>query len=496
MAEPLVLGVDQGTSATKAVIFGPAGEMRAHASAELASSYPRPGFVEQSPRDILRSVMDAVRRCCGALKESGGDPADVAACGISNQRETFVLWDRAGNPLGPAVVWQCRRSVEICERLRSEGIEEELRRRTGLRIDPYFSATKLLWLLDNDPAVGAAVRSGDAWFGTVDSWLLFRLTGGAVHAMDHTNASRTLLFNLETMDWDPWILDRWGLGALRLPTVKPSAFVYAAADFDGVLPHRVPVAAMIGDSHAAAFGEGCVSPGMAKATMGTGSSILMNVGPARVDSKSGMVSTVCWSIPGRLDHALEGIIVSAGATVKWLKDQLGLFAASADTEALAASVPDNGGVHIVPGFSGMGAPWWRMDARAAICGLTLASTREHVVRAALESIPFQIADIISSMAADSPVPLSELRVDGGITTNAFVMQLLADVLGRPVVNPGLQEVSALGAALLAGLGSGMYRGIAQAAATGRTETRYSPGPESRRAREDHAAWRNTVAKVL
>ena len=496
MAEQLLLAVDQGTSATKAVIFDAGGSIRTRASAELASSYPQPGFVEQSPQEIYRNVIDAVRLCVAALKENGADPAAVAACGISNQRETFLLWDRTGRPLTPAVVWQCRRSVGICERLRAEGIEKEISGRTGLRIDPYFSATKLLWLMENDASVRTAVRSGEAWFGTVDSWLLFRFSRGAVHATDHTNASRTLLFNLDTLTWDPWILERWGLGSLRLPEIRPSAFVHAETDFEGVLSRPIPIAAMVGDSHAAAFGEGCVTAGTAKATMGTGSSILMNVGPARIDSTSGMVSTVCWSIPGRLDRALEGIIVSAGATVKWLKDQLGLFVASSDTEALALSVPDNGGVHIVPAFSGMGAPWWRMDARAAICGLTFASTRCHVVRAALESIPFQIADVIASMEADSPVPLAELKVDGGITANAFVMQLLADVLGAPVVNPGLQEVSALGAALLAGLGAGVYRDIEQVFVLDRMQRRFAPGPQSAKAQEAHAEWRKTVAKHL
>ena len=496
MPERLLLAVDQGTSATKAVIFGTGGAIRARASVEVVSSYPRPGFVEQSPRDIHRSVLEAVGRCLDSMRHEGGDPGEIAACGISNQRETFVLWDRSGEPLSPAVVWQCRRSVGICERLRSEGMEEELRRRTGLRIDPYFSATKLLWLLENDPAIAAAVRSGKAWFGTIDSWLLFTLTRGAVHSTDYTNASRTLLFNLDRLEWDPWILEGWGLGDLHLPQVRPSAFAYAQTDFNGLLARPVQVSAVIGDSHAAAFGEGCTAPGMAKATIGTGSSILMNVGSARVDSTSGMVSTICWSVPGRLDHALEGIIVSAGATLTWMRDQMGLFAASSDTEALAVSVADSDGVRVVPAFSGLGAPWWRMDARAAICGLTFASTRAHVVRAALESIPFQVADVLASMESDSPVRLAALRVDGGITENRFVMQLLSDVLGTPVENPGLAEVSALGAALLAGFGAGLYRGIEQAVEQSRFAREFFPGPGSARAREVYAEWKEAVAKLL
>jgi glycerol kinase len=490
-----LLAIDQGTSGTKAVVFDLRGAVIARATVGLASSYPQPGFVEQSPDGIYQSVLEALRRCLIALREAGGDPRSIAACGISNQRETFLLWDDRGRPLAPAVVWQCKRSVAICERLRAEGLEDEVRARTGLIIDPYFSATKLLWLIENEPDVRRAVQAG-ARFGTVDSWILHRLTRGAVHATDLTNASRTLLFNLDTLSWDRSLLERWGLASLRLPEIRPSAFAYADSDFEGLLPRPVPVASMIGDSHAAAFGEGCIMPGTAKATLGTGSSILMDVGPRRAAQAGGMVSTICWSTAERVDHALEGIVVSCGATIQWMRDQLGLFAESGDTEAMAQAVSDSGGVHLVPAFSGLGAPWWKAGAKGAICGLTFASTRNHIVRAALESIPFQVADVIEAMSAGGSVPLASLAVDGGISANAFVMQLLADTLGRPVVNPGIGEVSALGAALLAGIGAGCYRGLDEIGALPRRERRFEPGPAAAAAREAHAAWRETVRKIL
>ncbi len=496
MSERLVLAIDQGTSATKVVVFEESGAKRAQGTAQLSSSYPRPGFVEQSPREIMETVRVATGRCLGALKESGGDPADIFACGISNQRETFLLWDSHGIPLVPAVVWQCRRSREICDRLRAEGLEPDLRALTGLVLDPYFSGTKVMWLVEKDDSIQSAVRRGGVHFGTVDTWILFVLTHGAVYATDHTNASRTLLFNVNTLAWEPSIIRRFGLEGLLLPSTHPSSFPFAETDLEGLLPRRVPLAAMIGDSHAAAFGEACVTPGTAKVTMGTGSSIMLNVGTGRIDSKAGMVSTVCWSLPDRLAYALEGIIVSCGATIQWLKEKLGLFASSADTEGMATAVPDNGGVCLVPAFSGMGAPWWRMDAKAALCGLTFATTKNHVVRAALESIPFQIADVLEVMQKESNAALTELKADGGITANRFVMQLLADVLGTPVVNRGLEEVSALGAALLAGLGSGLYGGVESIPWRAFQERRFSPGSGAAVAREAHAEWKKKVARAL
>jgi glycerol kinase len=490
------MGLDQGTSATKCVLFDLSGAMVAAASHPLGSSYPQPGYVEQDPEGIVESALHAVERCLASLRAAGGSPGRVAACGISNQRETFLLWDQAGRPLTPAVVWQCKRSVEICQSLRAQGIEPELRARTGLLVDPYFSGTKVLWLLRNDRDLAVRARRGEVRFGTVDTWLLHRLTRGAAHATDYTNASRTLLFNLQDLRWDGVAIEALGARDLVLPVVHPSAYPYGETDFGGRLDRPIPIAAMAGDSHAAAFGQGCFHAGDAKATLGTGSSILMNVGSRRPEASRGLVATVCFSTADRVDYALEGIVVSCGATLVWLRDRLGLFAASSQTEAMARSVPDNGGVHVVPGFSGLGAPWWKADATGAIAGLTFGTRREHIVRAALESIPFQVRDVIGSMETDAAVHLSALRVDGAITSNTFVLQMLADLLGVQVVNMGIEQVSALGAARLAGLGAGLYRDLEEIECLERRPIVHVPGSGAKDARAWHDDWKKTVEKFL
>jgi glycerol kinase len=487
-----ILAIDQGTSATKTVLFDGQGRILRKAQAALASHFPQAGFVEQEPEEIYRSVLAAVRECLEGFR------GRLTACGISNQRETFLLWDASGKPLGRAVVWQCKRSIGVCERLKAAGLQEEISRRTGLILDPYFSGTKLIWLLDNDAEIRDAVSRGRACFGTVDTWLLYRLTGGRQYRTDYTNACRTLFFNLEGLGWDDLLLRELGLEGLRLPEVHPSSHSYGETDFEGLLPRPVPITALIGDSHAAAFGEGCFSSGMAKATLGTGSSILLDTEGRRASSRHGMVSTICWSTSDRVDYALEGIIVTAGATIKWLRDQLGLIADSGESEALARAVPDNGGVHLVPAFSGLGAPHWKMEARGAILNLTFASTRNHVVRAALESIPFQIKDVIAAMEQDSGLPLRELRVDGGASANGFVVQLLADLLGTPVVNPGIEEVSALGAGLLAGLQAGVYRSLEELSRLEGVQGRrrvYPPGAGGPAAQEAYRGWQQSVRRV-
>jgi len=488
-----VLSVDQGTSATKAVIFDTDGRMVAQASADLQCSYPRPGFVEQDPHAIYASVIEAVRCCVAAFRDQGRDPRDVATCGISNQRETFALWDPDGEPLCPAVSWQCERSAAICERLRATGREPEVSARTGLLVVPYFSATKLLWLMENDAAVRQAVRAGRARFGTVDTWLLWKLTGGRVFATDHTNASRTLLFNLDSLAWDPHLVEQWKLQGLVLPDCRPTVDRYGRTDFDAALPAPIPIDAMVGDSQAAAFGERCFVPGTAKATLGTGTSVVMDAGERRRPAGSGIVATVGWSTRAVTHYALEGIIVSSGATIAWMRDQLGLFSASAETEALAASVADSGGVVVLPAFSGLGSPWWKSGARASISGLTLASRREHVVRAGLESISFQIADVLDAMRRQLGEDLRELRVDGGMTGNRFLLQHLADLLPVPVLSAGMAEVSALGAALLAGIGAGLFRSAAELPPFPGPPRRFTAGPGAAAAKSAYANWRKVVA---
>lgn len=498
MSNAYILAVDQGTSGTKTVVFDRTGLIVAKATTPLASSFPAPGFVEQDPAGIYQNVLASVKTCLDQFQATVSDDLTrIAACGISNQRETFCLWDASGAPLCNAIVWQCKRSVDICNRLKGSTVEAEVVQRTGLIIDPYFSGTKLIWLYENDIRIKKAIDAGQALFGTVDTWLLYKLTKGKRFFTDYTNASRTLFFNIDELRWDQALLERFGLQGLKLPEARPSSFAYGASDFDGLLPRAIPISAMIGDSHAAAFGEGCFSPGTAKATLGTGCSILLNTGPKRIASTSGMVTTICWSTTERVDYALEGIIVTCGATINWLRDNLGLFAESRQTEAMAQSVPDTHGVYLVPAFSGLGAPHWLMDLKAAIVGLTFGCNKSHIVRAALESIPYQIKDVIAAMERDSGIALQALRADGGITANRFVMQFLADLLGTDVVNIGIQDVSALGAAYMAGLQQGLFDSIDQLASSNRAQKSFQPGPESdrRKARKLHEGWSRAIRQL-
>lgn len=477
MNEPCILAIDQGTSGSKAVIFTPAGEILSKETVPLVSTYPRPGFVEQDPEEIYAGVLEAVRKTVDSFRAAGGDPSRLAACGISNQRETALLFDKEGRSLRPAMVWQCKRSVETCARLEAEGAAEELNRRTGLIIDPYFSGTKLSWIMEHEPETAARIRRGEALFGTVDTWLVYRLTRGAVYASDYTNASRTLLMNLSDLAWDEAMISMLGVEGIQLPELRSSSAGYGETDFEGILPRPVPITAVVGDSHAAAFGERCFAPGEAKATLGTGSSILMNTGGERKHSARGMVSTVCWSAGSRVDYALEGIIVSCGSTITWLRDQLGLFAESGETEGLARSVDDNGGVYLIPAFSGLGAPHWKPAAKGSIVGLTFASAKDHLVRAGLESVIFQIKDVIAAMEADSGIRLSALKLDGGLTANRFVLEGIASLLDTTASAIQLTEASALGAAFLAGLGSGVYKSIEEIGKIAYTSDDYRPATD-------------------
>jgi glycerol kinase len=486
-----ILAIDQGTSSTKTLIFDEAGKAVAKASAPLTSYYEG-SFAEQAPQEILDNVLDSVAACFSQFQARGGAVADIVTCGISNQRETFVIWDKQGTPLYNAVLWQCKRSVEICARLASDATASRLiRERTGLIIDPYFSGTKVLWLYENVAQVRAAIDAGEACFGTVDTWLLYKLSGGRCYFTDYTNASRTMFFNLRTLEWDADLLALFGLSKLNLPAIKPSSAAFGATDLGGLLPSPLGIGAMIGDSHAAAFGEGCYYTGAAKATMGTGCSILMNVGDAVKDSRNGMVSTICWSTGDKVQYALEGVIVTCGATIEWVKQELGLFSDSTQTEGLALSVPDNGGVYLVPAFSGLGAPHWDMGRKASISGLTFGSSRAHIVRAALESIPYQIKDVISAMEADTGILLRQLMTDGGISGNKFIMQFLADLLGKEVANIGIADVSALGAGYLAGLHAGIFASIESLAGLHKQGSVFRPAGDGRLA-GFYEGWKKAV----
>ena len=448
------LSIDQGTGGSKAMIFSAAGEIAASRTCPLRSYYPETGFVEQDGREIVDSVIAAVRAVVNDFEKKGYRKDAVVAAGISNQRESFLLWDTAGDPLSPVLVWQCKRSVALCARLEESGVGPVITGTTGLRTDPYFSGTKLLWLVENDRDLAARIKTGAVFFGTIDAWLVYRLTGGRSFVTDCSNASRTLLMNLDTCTWDPAMRDLFGASALRMPEIHPSTGHFGVSDFGSVFDRPVPVTALAGDSHAACFGEGCFSPGTVKATMGTGSSVVMNTGK-RTPSKHGMVSTVCWSMEGRIDYALEGIIVSCGSTVNWVQEKLGLVSGPEQFDALAESVSGSGGVTFIPAFGGLGGPYWQMERKAEILGITFGTEAAHIVRAALESYPFQLKDVISAMEEDRGMAPQWIKADGGLTRSGLSMRMAADLIQAEIRVDRRREASALGAALLAFIGSGV-----------------------------------------
>ena len=438
-----VLALDQGTSGSTALVVDADGRVRARGYAELPQHYPRPGWVEHDPEEIWATVERAARAALDEARVSGGE---VAALGITNQRETTVLWDRAtGKPVHRAIVWQCRRTAPLCDRLRAEGLEPLVRARTGLVLDAYFSGTKIRWLLDEVPGLRGRAERGEVAFGTVDAWLVWKLTGGAVHVTDATNASRTLCLSLATGDWDDEMLEALGIPRAVLPAVGPSAGVVGETVDLGWLPRGVPIAGIAGDQQAALFGQGCHRPGDAKNTYGTGCFLLLNTGDRAVTSSRGLLTTIAWRLGPRTTYALEGSVFVAGAAVQWLRDGLGLLRTAAESEALARSVGDTGGVYFVPAFVGLGAPYWDMYARGTIVGLTRGTTTAHLVRAALEAIAYQSRDVLEAMTADAGLTVPALRVDGGAAANDFLCQFQADILGLPVVRPAVIETTALGA---------------------------------------------------
>lgn len=489
-----ILAIDQGTSSTKSLVFGNKGQSIAKGSENLHTHYLANGFVEQEPEVIYQNAIASVKKCLQQFAEKGFDKNDIAAIGISNQRETFMLWDKSGKPLHNAVVWQCKRSVKICEDLKQRGLSKAVNEKTGLIIDPYFSATKLIWLVQNNDTIKTALQNGEAYFGTVDTWLLYKFSNGKKYATDYTNASRTLLFNLNTLQWDADLINEFGLTGINLPEIKSSSSLYGETTLNGLFEKTIPVAAMIGDSHAAAFGEGCFESGTAKATLGTGCSILMNIGNKPVQSQNGMVTTVCWSAGDRIDYALEGVIVSCGATIEWMKNEMQLFTDSRTTEAMARAVADNGGVYLIPAFSGLGSPHWDMERRASFTGISFGTTKNHLVRAALESIPYQIKDVIVAMEKDAAVTLKELNADGGITANKFVVQYLTDLLNKNVATIGMPDVSALGAAYLAGLQAGVYESIESLKQLNADKKLYQPNPQSNTVQQGYGGWKKEIAK--
>lgn len=488
-----ILAIDQGTTSSRAILFDHAGRVHGIAQQEFRQIFTQPGWVEHDANEIWQSQLAVIQR---VMREHHASAADIAAIGITNQRETTVLWDRkTGAPVANAIVWQDRRNAALCEKLQAEGKSGVFQYKTGLIIDAYFSGTKLKWLLDNVPGARARAERGELAFGTVDSWLIYKMSG--VHVTDTSNAARTLLFNIRTQQWDQQLLDILEIPRALLPEVRPSSGVVAHSDA-ALFGAPLPIAGIAGDQQAATFGQACVKPGMAKNTYGTGCFMLMNTGADVISSHNNLLTTIGWTLgdnlPGQTDYMLEGSVFMAGATVQWLRDGLGIIKDSSEVEALATSVPDTGGVVFVPAFSGLGAPYWDAHARGTLLGMTRGTTKAHIARAALASIAYQTVDVLQAMQRDSLIELTELRVDGGAARNDMLMQYQADTLGVPVVRPVVTETTALGAAYLAGLAVGFWQSQEEIAAQWKMERRFEPNMSAAERTERLTLWRRAVER--
>jgi glycerol kinase len=487
-----ILSLDQGTTSSRAIIFDKAGSIIAVAQREFEQIFPKPGWVEHNANEIWESQLAVALE---AIEKAGATAADISGIGITNQRETTVVWDRAtGEPIANAIVWQDRRTADYCRGLKEAGHAENIQKKTGLVLDAYFSGSKVRWLLDNTEGARAKAEAGELAFGTVDSWLVWNLTGGNVHITDVSNASRTLFFNIETMSWDPELLDLLNVPASVLPEVRSSSEVYGETSED-CFGSGIPIAGIAGDQHAALFGQACHKSGMAKNTYGTGCFMLMNTGTEMVRSTNDLLTTVAWKVDGQVEYALEGSVFIAGAVVQWLRDQLGIIESAPDVEALAASEEDNGGVYFVPAFAGLGSPHWDPYARGTIAGLTRGSSKGHIARAALEGIAYQSMDVLKAMEADSGISLSELRVDGGASMNALLMQFQSDILGVPVVRPQIPETTALGAAYLAGLATGYWASRDEISEQWGVDARFEPNMDADKVSSLVAGWQKAVGRA-
>ena len=491
MARRFILALDQGTTGSRALVVDPEGVVRGSGYALLPQYYPKPGWVEHDAEEIWGTTVQAIGQALGVARITA---AEIAAIGITNQRETTVLWERASSrPVHRAIVWQCRRTVSFCERLKSDGHEAEFRRKTGLMLDPYFSGTKIRWLLDEVPGARQRAERGELAFGTVDSWLLWRLTGGAVHATDPTNASRTLCFDIRALRWDEELCKALGVPAALLPEVKPSAGVFGHT-IAGMLPAGIPVTGIAGDQQSALFGQCCFEPGMAKNTYGTGCFLLLNTGGKPVASERGLLTTIACQLDGAVTYALEGSVFVAGAVIQWLRDGLGIIGSAAESEGLATSVADTGGVYLVPAFTGLGAPHWDPYARGMLVGLTRGTTKAHIARAALEAIAYQNRDVLDAMTLEAGAALSALRVDGGAAANNFLCQVQADVLDVEVLRPAVTETTGVGAAFLAGVGAGLWK-TGDLASRWRLERCFAPSAEAGVRAAGYAGWRRAVERA-
>lgn len=491
--EKYILSLDQGTSSSRAIVFDAAGKVCSVAQHEFPQIFPRSGWVEHDPHHIWSSQASVIAEAISEINING---KNIAAIGITNQRETTIVWDaETGEPVYNAIVWQDRRTSELCDRLRGDGLEDWIRQKTGLIVDAYFSATKIKWILDNVQGARKKAEDGKLRFGTVDSWLVWKLTRGEVHVTDVTNASRTMLFNIHTMQWDEELLGLFGIPVSMMPEVKSSSEIYGYTTTT-IFAHRVPIAGIAGDQQAALFGQMCVEPGAVKNTYGTGCFLLMNTGDRPIFSSNRLLTTVAWQLDGKVSYALEGSIFVAGSVVQWLRDGLKCISSSADVEELASSVPDTGGVYFVPALTGLGAPYWNQYARGVISGISRGTTVAHIARAALEGVAFQVYDIVKAMERDSQLPITELKVDGGASVNNLLMQFQSDILRTKVLRPCVTETTALGAAYLAGLAVGFWENVPQIRSQWAVEREFLPELSGSYVPGLISGWHDAVARVL
>lgn len=487
--ETFILALDQGTTSSRAILFDRSGSIRSVAQKEFRQFYPQPGWVEHDPMEIWSSQAGVAAE---AVTKAGLNGKSLAAIGITNQRETTIVWDRVtGKPIYNAIVWQDRRTASYCDQLKADGHAQKIQQKTGLVVDAYFSGTKVKWILDNVKGARDKARRGELAFGTVDSWLVWNLTRGELHVTDVSNASRTMLFNIHTMDWDDNILELLDIPKSMLPDVRESSEVYGHTKTT-IFASKVPIAGIAGDQQAALFGQQCIKPGMVKNTYGTGCFMLMNIGNKPVPSKNNLLTTVAWKINGKTEYALEGSIFIAGAVVQWLRDELGLIRTSNEIETLAASVPDSGGVYLVPAFAGLGAPYWNPYARGTMVGITRGTSAAHMARAAQDAIAFQTLDVLSAMNSDCGIDIKELRVDGGATVNNTLMQFQSDILQVPVARPKVTETTALGAAYLAGLAVGYWKDVAEISDQWQVERVFKPEMEAHKVKNITKDWKRAV----
>jgi glycerol kinase len=488
-----IMALDQGTTSSRAILFDKKGGMAAVAQKEFTQYFPENGWVEQDPKEIWASQMSVMTEA----RETLGIPAEnIAAIGITNQRETTIVWNRkTGEPVYPAIVWQCRRTADRIEELKAEGYDTVIREKTGLIADPYFSATKIEWILNNVKGAREQAEAGELLFGTVDTWLIYKLTAGRVHATDYTNASRTMLYNIHTLEWDKELLEKFNIPESMLPQVKNSSEIYGYTD-ERICGGAIPIAGVAGDQQAALFGQCCFNPGDTKNTYGTGCFLLMNTGSQAVYSKHGLLTTIAIGIDGKVQYALEGSVFVAGAAIKWLRDDMKLIENAADTERISMSVPDSNGVYVVPAFTGLGAPYWDAYARGAVFGLTRGTKKAHFVRATVESLAYETYDVLKAMESDSGIAIQELRVDGGASANNFLLQFQADIMNADILRPECVETTALGAAYLAGLAVGFYENKDEIKQNWSVSRRFVSDIEADKRSKMLAGWDNAVKRVL